>query len=92
MHLQFSQKPTVISLFPQLVEEPTHIKGNILVFVPTNSEESITDFSVHSPKDRPIGNNCFTISILLLTPKQEPKVVLDYPKAYLVGLCNYMCW
>lgn len=79
----------------QLVNKPTHVKGNILDLVVTNSEKSIHDLFVISQKDQLINSDHFNISFsvdlsLNVAPKNKPKLVFDYPKANLEGLSNYL--
>ena len=48
--------------FIQLIDEPTHIHGNILDLVLTNNIDIIHDLSVHSKQPLPISSDHFIIT------------------------------
>lgn len=78
----------------QLVHSPTHLKGNILDLVLTNSDELISNVEV-IPPHHSLSSDHYIISFQLsllksLTPRQKPRYVFDFPKANLTGLCNFL--
>ena len=82
--------------FAQLVDEPTHIRGNILDLVLTNSDDRVTNISV-TPHQHLIKSDHFIITFQLThsAPSQPPptsnqKYVFDFPKADFEGLCSFL--
>ena len=78
----------------QLVHSPTHLKGNILDLVLTNSDELISNVEV-IPPHHSLSSDHYIISFQLsllksVTPRQKPRYVFDFPKANLSGLCNFL--
>ena len=79
----------------QLIESPTHIQGNTLDLVLTNNLELVSDISIHPHLSHTLTSDHFIISFTV-TPfslpslRNEPIYVFDYPKADLLGLCDYL--
>lgn len=70
----------------QLVNVPTHVKGNILELVIVKSEELISNLSVHSTNQPWFSSDHYMISFSLqlsgkVKIRQGPRYVLDYAKA-----------
>ena len=78
-----------------MIESPTHIQGNSLDLVLTNDPELISDLSIHPHLSHTLTSDHFIISFTV-TPfslpslRNEPIYVFDYPKADLLGLCDYL--
>ena len=78
----------------QLVHSPTHLKGNILDLILTNSDELISNVEV-IPPHHSLSSDHYIISFQLsllksVTPRQKPRYVFNFPKANLTGLCNFL--
>lgn len=78
----------------QLINQPTHVKGNILDLVLTNSEDSITNLTVASDT-KWITTDHFEVTFQLPqlihpTPTTTPKYVFDFPKANYDGILSYL--
>ena len=78
----------------QLVNNPTHIKGNILDLVLTNSSQLIQNLSTNSQPNS-MQTDHFIITFLI--PKSAPpppqvasQYVFDFRKANYQGLCDYL--
>ena len=81
----------------QLINEPTHIQGNILDLVFTNNEDLIYDVTVHPYDYQPIpSDHCiisFSVTCKSVTkhiPKNTSQFVYDYSKADYNGLNNFL--
>ena len=94
----YLQNPSVILFFQnnlsQLVHSPTHLKGNILDLILTNSDELLSNVEV-IPPHHSLSSDHYIISFQLsllksVTPRQKPRYVFDFPKANLTGLCNFL--
>ena len=77
----------------QCVELPTHLKGNILDLIITNSVNRISDVVVH--QNQFTTSDHFLISFLALTalPKishHHPLTFLNYDKADYKGMCDFL--
>ena len=78
-----------------MIESPTHIPGNTLDLVLTNDPELVSDLSIHPHLSHTLTSDHFIISFTV-TPfslpslRNEPIYVFDYPKADLLGLCDYL--
>ena len=74
----------------QFVNQPTHIKGNILDLVFTNSDELIHNLHVFSPCHSLFSDHSIISFHLqtakLVLPSVKPRFVFDFPKANLDGL------
>ena len=78
----------------QLINHPTHVKGNILDLVLTNSENSIANLTI-APATKWITTDHFEITfqlpqIIHPTPTTSPKYVFDFPKANYDGILSYL--
>ena len=78
----------------QLIHTPTHLKGNILNLIPTNSDELISNAEV-TPPCQSMSSDHYIISFQLLLFKsvsyrEKPRYVFDFPKANLTGLCDFL--
>ena len=79
----------------QLIETSTHIHGNTLDLVLTNNPELVSDLSIHLHLSHTLTSDHFIISFTV-TPfslsslQNEHIYVFDYPKADLLGLCDYL--
>ena len=79
----------------QLVDQPTHTKGNILDLILTNSNKSITNLSIASAPDNWIHSDHFVIRFQLSQTTHQPPVttptyVFDFPKANYDGILSYL--
>ena len=78
----------------QFVNQPTHIKGNILDLVFTNSDELIHNLHVSSPCHSLFSDHSIISFHLqtakLVLPSVKPRFVFDFPKANLDGLCEFL--
>ena len=79
----------------QLIDGPTHVKGNILDLVLTSDEQAITALQIHSEFDSPVKSDHLMISFSLLAkpkgiPRSKPRIVFDYSKADWSGLCDHL--
>lgn len=78
----------------QLIDKPTHTKGNILDLILTNSCHRITNINISPPKN--ILNSDHSIIDFSLshsvTPHSKvlPQYVFDFPKADYNGLCSFL--
>ena len=78
----------------QIIHTPTHLKGNILDLVLTNSDELISNVEV-TPPHHNLSCDHYIISFQLLLPKsvffrEKPRYILDFPKTNLTGLCDFL--
>ena len=80
----------------QLVYEPTHIRGNILDLVLTNSDDRVINTSV-IPNQHLMQSDYFIITFQITRstlpqppPTTNQKYVFDFPKADYEGLCSFL--
>ena len=80
----------------QLVYEPTHIRGNILDLVLTNSDDRVINTSV-IPNQHLMQSDHFNITFQITrstlpqpSPTTNQKYVFDFPKADYEGLCSFL--
>ena len=78
-----------------MINEPTHIHGNVLDLVFTTDDDIITSLSVHSTTSLPIISDHFAITFSLNTslpspPKFSPFYVFNYSKGDYEGLNTYL--
>ena len=78
----------------QLIDQPTHIQGNILDLVLSNSNDCVTNLAV-APSNW-INTDHFEITFQIsqqihLTSTVIPKYVFDFPKADYDGILSYLC-
>ena len=78
------------NLLTQLIDQPTHIQGNILDLVLSNSNDCITNLSVASNNNW-IATDHFAVTFQLSqqihpTPTTTPKYIFDFPKANYDGM------
>ena len=78
----------------QLVHSLTHLKGNILDLVLTNSDELINNVEVILPHQS-LSSDHYIISFQLslfkpVLSREKPRYVFDFPKANLSGLCDFL--
>ena len=92
----YLQNPSVILCFrlSQVVHSPTHLKGNILDLVLTNSDKLISNVEVIPPYHS-LSSDHYIISFQLSLLKSvfsrvKPRYVFDFPKANLSGLCDIL--
>ena len=78
----------------QLVDQPTHIKGNILDLLLTNSNDSISNLSIASAPNNWFPSDHFVIRFQLSQPLHQPVTtptyVFDFPKANYDGILSYL--
>ena len=78
----------------QLVNSPTHIRGNILDLVLTNSPDHVTNLTVHSPEYQCVTSDhyliSFTTSLKHLVSTPTTKEVFNYAKGDYSGLSEYL--
>ncbi len=80
----------------QLVTKATHIKGNILDLILTNSEEAIDNLLIHPSWGSVLGSDhhavIFTVQIKtsFKSITRNQLYVYDYTKADWSGLCDYL--
>ena len=77
----------------QLIDQPTHIQGNILDLVLSNSNDCVTNLAVAPNKW--LTTDHFEVTFQLsqqihLTPTTIPKYVFDFPKANYDGILSYL--
>ena len=82
------------NLLIQLIDQPTHIKGNILDLVLSNSDDSVTNLTIASDNSW-ITTDHFVATFQLPqlihpTPTITPKYVFDFPKANYDGILSYL--
>ena len=72
----------------QLINTPTHLKGNILDLVLTNSDELISNVEVTPPRHS-LSSDHYIISFQLLSKsvssREKPRYIFDFPKGNLTG-------
>ena len=78
----------------QLIDQPTHAKGNILDLILSNSDELITNLTISSSNSW-ISSDHFVITFqlaqeLLHAPSTIPKYVYDFPKANYSAIQSYL--
>ena len=78
----------------QLIDQPTHVRSNILDLVLSNSEELVTNLTVSSNNSW-ISSDHFVITFqlaheLLHTPSTIPKYVYDLPKANYSAIQSFL--
>ena len=81
--------------FIQLIDEPTHIHGNILDLVLTNNIDIIHDLSVHSKQPLPISSDHFIITFKIHSNITRPSNRLvtklpNFSNGDYDGLCHYL--
>lgn len=79
----------------QLIDQPTHIKGNILDLILTNSNECVANLSIALTPDNWIPTDHFVITFQLSQTLHQPPVttpiyVFDFPKANYDGILSYL--
>lgn len=79
----------------QLIDVPTHNKGNLLDLVLSNSDSLVHDLFVDSHSTLPSFSDHYIISFSISCstnkrPRSQPKFVFDYSKADYEGLCSYL--
>ena len=82
------------NLLTQLVDLPTHVKGNILDLVLSNSDELVTNLTISSNNNW-ISSDHFVITFqlaqqLFQTPSTIPIYVYDFPKANYGAIQSYL--
>ena len=78
----------------QLIYSPTHVKGNTLDILLTNSEHIISHISVSKPYDS-LPSDHYKISFFIesnfpLNKSHKPVFVFDYKRANYEGLCDFL--
>ena len=81
--------------FIQLIDEPTHIHGNVLDLVLTNNIDIIHDLSVHSKQPLPISSDHFIITFKIYSNITRPSNRLvtklpNFSNGDYDGLCYYL--
>ena len=80
----------------QLIDKPTHHKGNILDLILTNACHHIQDITISPPNCSNVFNSNHSIVSFTLThsvtphPEVTPHNVFDFPKADYSGLCSFL--
>ena len=79
----------------QLIDQPTHIKGNILDLILMNSNECVANLSIALTPDNWIPTDHFVITFQLSQTLHQPPVttpiyVFDFPKANYDGILSYL--
>ena len=80
----------------QLIDKPTHHKGNILDLILTNACHRIQDIIISPPNCSYVFNSDHSIVSFTLThsvtphPEVTPHYVFDFPKADYSGLCSFL--
>lgn len=79
----------------QMIQCPTHIKGNILDLVLTNSDDLISDIAVHPPSNTCLNSDHFFIEVTFSTmrnqtPPKPTAYIWDYSKADYNAMCDYL--
>ena len=77
----------------QVVDSSTHIKGNILDLVISNSADRISNIKVH--QNHPMSSDHFLVSfsIKVVRPRTicpQPSVFLNYSRADFNGMCDFL--
>ena len=78
----------------QLIDQPTHTKGNILDLLLSNTDELVTNLTI-SPINNWISSDHFVIAFslaqqLIRTSPTIPKYVYDFPKANFSAILSYL--
>lgn len=78
----------------QLIDQPTHVKGNILDLVLSNLDDLVTDLTISSNNSW-LSSDHFAITFqlaqeLLQTPSTIPIYVYDFPKANYGAIQSYL--
>ena len=78
----------------QLIDKPTHTKGNILDLILTNTSHRIKNINISSPmnalnSDHSIVDFSVSHSMTPL-PETSPRYVFDFSKADYTGLCSFL--
>ena len=78
----------------QLIDKPTHTKGNILDLILTNASHRIKNINISSPRnalnsDHSIVDFSLSHSTTPL-PETSPRYVFDFSKADYTGLCSFL--
>lgn len=82
--------------FTQLIESPTHVQGNILDLVITNSEEVVSDISVHKEESPLIKSDHYLVGFKVTSSPSnhqvddEPVYFFDYSRGDYEGLNEYL--
>ena len=79
----------------QVVDSPTHVKGNVLDLVLTNSAERLDSLTIYSDKFQYSDHFLIKFSVHLLLPRPTNAIhrslpALDYSRANYEGMCNYL--
>lgn len=82
----------------QLVDQPTHVKGNILDLVLTNDFDLVKSLNVHEEGVCPLCSDHYMITVCLTNCAKSkcelfcgaPIMVFDFPKADWEGLSNFL--
>lgn len=79
----------------QLVEDPTHIKGNLLDLVLVSDDDLLEGLQVHPEDASPFTTDHYLISFCFqrsceYIPCKSPIIVFDYSKADWDGLSNHL--
>ena len=80
----------------QLIDKPTHNKGNILDLLLTYACHRIQDINITSPHNSNVFNTDHSTVTFTLThsvtphPKVTPSYVFDFSKADYTGLCSFL--
>ena len=79
----------------QVVESPTHVKGNVLDLVLTNSVKLIHSLTVFTDKFQYFDHFLIKFSLDRLAPRSTRSnhcclPVLDYSRAVYKGMCNFL--
>jgi len=79
----------------QLVNEPTHNKGNILDLIITNNDDIVYNVHIYPSVYQPISTDHFVISFCVNSQvhhssSSDTQVVFDYSKANYPGLIDYL--
>ena len=78
----------------QLITDATHIKGNTLDLLITNSPDMVSNLTLSRDTISLFNSDHFLVSFDLLayckTATHQPSKVFNYSKADMEGLCNYL--
>ena len=79
----------------QLIDQPTHINGNILDLILTNTENLVCNVSVYSTPPFLISSDHFLITFDIAsgssTPSKKPSQTFwNYTRGDYTGLCTYL--
>jgi hypothetical protein len=82
------------NLLTQLIDQPTHAKGNILDLILSNTDELVTNLTVSSNNNWLSSDHfVITFSLAQQLPRNSPtihKYVYDFPKANFSAILSYL--